>query len=1303
MEEKTTDSKKPNPRESASFISKLFFIWTIPLFVEGNRKDLIEDDLYKPLKSHSSHLLGNKLEDAWLRQTKSKHKSIFRALWSVFKIEICGYVLLNFLFVFGAKLCQPILLMQILNYYIPGQTSISETQAKIYVVAIILLTLLGSISGHTYVMGMLQLGMKLRISICSLMYRKTLRLSKFAMNSTSTGQIINLLSNDVRMFDYVMLDTCLLVIAPTELIVDSLLLYFLLGKTALVGVAFLLMFIPLQMYNGKLSANYRFKIAKRTDQRILLMSEIISGIQVIKMYTWEIPFAKLVEAARRLEVKQIRGAAYVNAFMHSYSMYISRTAQFICIMAFVLTGHTPVAQYVFVLTAFYNHLTKTLSVNFPDAISTFAETRVSCKRIEKYLTLEEVQLPAVSIQKTKLAESQHHLEEISEAIIKLNKVRANWNTNETNEDSLFNINLEVKPMDKIAIIGTVGSGKSSLLNIILQELPVTQGQMKINGTISYASQEPWLFKGSIRQNILFGRTMDPIKYKDVIRVCALQKDFEMFPFGDQSIVGEKGVMLSGGQKARINLARSVYQDADIYLLDDPLSAVDTHVGKQLYDQCILGYLSKKCVILVTHQLQYLRTMNQIHIMEKGTIIQSGTYQDLVGKTNVFVRLNSNVSDSDAGETQYSNEGENEKIDEKGNGPTDVQEHISKGAMSRNVYKQYFKAGGKWYIYIPLLMLFIATQLFASTGDYFITFWVNLEQFKAVNENLNSTNSANIIKPTRSFFGQTYDYYQSIFTTELCIYIYSSIICLLIIITLTRSISFFQYCLSASTHLHNNMFVKISRAPMRFFNTNPSGRILNRFSKDIGSIDEILPVLLLDTIEIGITVIAVSIILTSINPWMSIPTVTMLILFYSYKQYFIKTSRSIKRLEGRVRSPIFSHMTASLQGLSTIRAFKAEDNLTEEFDKHQDLHSAAYYLFLSCNRAFGMLLDINCIVYVAIVTVSTFFTATFGGNVGLSITQALSLTGRLQWGVRQWSETENQMTSVERVLEYSNIDPEIDTEKEPQSDWPDKGSIQFRLVSMRYAPDEPAILNKLKFNIEPKEKIGIVGRTGAGKSSVIAAIFRLAAVEGKIIIDGVDTNEISLKSLRSKISIIPQEPFLFSGTLRKNLDPFDEYDDATMWNALKEVELKTVVEDCPSGLNYQISEGGTNFSVGQRQLICLARALIRRNKILIMDEATANVDPKTDELIQNTIKLNFQECTVITIAHRLHTIMDSDKVLVMNAGCAVEFGHPHILLSDAQGLFSSLVMETGKGMSDSLKKVAKDSYDKINSSRATTKG
>jgi ATP-binding cassette subfamily C (CFTR/MRP) protein 4 len=539
---------------------------------------------------------------------------------------------------------------------------------------------------------------------------------------------------------------------------------------------------------------------------------------------------------------------------------------------------------------------------------------------------------------------------------------------------------------------------------------------------------------------------------------------------------------------------------------------------------------------------------------------------------------------------------------------------------------------------------------------------------------------------------TDDFDDVFFTQTMCISLYSALIVSVIIFAIVRSITFTQSCMRVSVNLHDKMFSSIVSATMNFFHSNSSGRILNRFSKDIGNIDEVLPEVLFVTIELSVTIIGSVLVICIVSPFTIIPGIIIFIVMYYLRIVFLTSSRSIKRMEATNRSPILAHLTESVKGLTTIRAFGTTQILHKEFDNYQDLHSSVYYMNLGTNRAFAIWLDLICIIYVSFVTIMAVSTETYGGNIGFVITRGISITGIFQFAVRRWSELENQMTSVERIVEYVQADQEYDRKtKVPSILWPDTGKIEFKSIFMQYSNDKPYVLKNLKFLIQLKEKIGIVGRTGAGKSSLISVLFRLVHFEGNIFIDDVDTKEISLSSLRSKISIIPQEPILFSGSVRKNLDPFNQYHDEQIWEVLEKVRLKEFVTDLPSGLYSNLSEGGSNFSVGQKQLVCLARALLRNNKILILDEATANVDPQTDELLQKTIRTNFANCTVLTIAHRLHTVMDSDKVLVMDNGVIAEFDHPHVLLQ-SKGVFHELVAETGKNMSENLIETAQKNYN-----------
>ncbi|KRT80298.1 ABC transporter ATP-binding protein, partial [Oryctes borbonicus] len=529
-------------------------------------------------------------------------------------------------------------------------------------------------------------------------------------------------------------------------------------------------------------------------------------------------------------------------------------------------------------------------------------------------------------------------------------------------------------------------------------------------------------------------------------------------------------------------------------------------------------------------------------------------------------------------------------------------------------------------------------------------------------------------------------------TNIAIYIYAGLIAAIIVLAILRSYLFFRSTSNASKRLHDHMFNYLLKAPMRFFDTNPSGRILNRFSKDTGAMDEILPRVLSDAIQTVLVMTGCIVLIAVTNVWMIIVMVVLAVIFSVLGKWFLATAKSIKHLEATAKSPVFSTLNSTLSGITTIRATNRQGILVKQFDRHQNVHTSGWYMIISYMTAFGLWVDtilglfFACIVY-SFVGMSE-DNVVSGAMLGLAVSQGIGLTGMVQYGMTQIAEVINQITSVERILQYTKIDQEgpFDTPEEhrPKPHWPSNGNIIFRDLSLRYDIQNNPILKGLNINIKSGEKIGIVGRTGAGKSSLISALFRLAQVDGLIIIDTLDTKNLGLHDLRSKLSIIPQEPVLFSASMRYNLDPFNEFSDKDLWSALDDVELKNAI----SSLEYKVEEGGNNFSVGQRQLICLARAIIRRNNILILDEATANVDPETDSLIQAAIRKKFQECTVLTIAHRLNTIMDSSRIIVMDAGRIVECDHPHILLQNPDGYFTKLVMQTGETF-ESLRRIAQD--------------
>ncbi|CAD6992119.1 probable multidrug resistance-associated protein lethal(2)03659 [Ceratitis capitata] len=1357
MQSVKTKDLPENPRERANVISALCFWYTLPIFFKGRKKTLDTKDLYKALTVHKSETLGNDLSAAWdqeLKKTSSSKKgpSLLKATTRVFG---CRFVLLGLVLLIlelGLRALQPLFLLGLIAYYSQGEDNIST--AYLYAAGVIICCAINVIIMHPYMLGTMHVGMKIRVAMCSMIYRKALRLSRTALGETTAGQVVNLISNDVGRLDLAMIFIHYLWLGPLETIFITYLMYIEIGVSAAFGVAFMLLFIPLQGWLGKKTSVLRLRTALRTDERVRMMNEIIAGIQVIKMYAWEIPFGKMVAYARKKEINAIRKVSYIRGVLLSFIMFLTRVSIFLSLVGYVLLQKVLTPEKAFVITAYYNILRTTMTVFFPQGISQLAEALVSIKRIQKFMLYEETDILDKSSdspnypgsnQSTVVKDDEKALDRkepekgfasnghatLSEAGIVLSNVKAKWDRKSA-DYTLDNVNLRVQPGTLVAIIGPVGSGKSSIVQTILGELRPESGTIKVNGTFSYASQEPWLFTGTVRQNILFGQPMNRRRYQQVVKKCALERDFELLPYGDKTTVGERGASLSGGQKARISLARAVYRETAIYLLDDPLSAVDTHVGRHLFDQCMRGFLREHIVVLVTHQLQFLQQADQIVIMDKGRVSAVGTYDSLRESGLDFAKMLAAPEREEAVEEKSRSRSSSKVYSNRRNSeaslnsvadsyaedtPMQTQETQEQGKIGLDLYQKYFKAGGGFFTFFLMLFFCVLAQVLASGGDWFLSYWVakkgeNGRLFAAhanhtyFDDLIDSFNVTTTMPPTSAppneskFMAWLRQAGVDMNADMLDIYIFTGITVATIVITLVRSFLFFNVAMRASTNLHNSMFRGITRAAMYFFNTNPTGRILNRFSKDMGQVDEILPSVMMDVIQIFLSLFGIVVVIAIVNPLFLLPTAILAVFFYYLRSFYLKTSRDVKRLEAITRSPIYSHMAASLAGLPTIRAYGAQRVLIWEFDNYQDLHSSAFYMFISTSRAFGYWLDCCCIVYIAIITLSFFlFPPENGGDVGLAITQAMGMTGMVQWGMRQSAELENTMTAVERVVEYDDIEPEGELESQadqkPPKTWPEQGKILFDELSLRYFPDPKAeyVLKSLNFVIKPCEKVGIVGRTGAGKSSLINALFRLSYNDGSIFIDSRDTKDMGLHDLRSKISIIPQEPVLFSGTMRYNLDPFDEYSDAKLWEALEEVKLKSVVAELPSGLQSKISEGGANFSVGQRQLVCLARAILRENRVLVLDEATANVDPQTDALIQMTIRDKFKDCTVLTIAHRLNTVMDSDKVLVMDAGQVVEFGSPYELLTKSEAkIFHGMVQQTGKSTAENLTKIALKAHE-----------
>nr|UAX26432.1 ATP-binding cassette C subfamily [Galleria mellonella] len=1341
---KTFNDGTQKKRSKPNIISRIFVWWMCPVLVKGNKRDVEEEDLIVPNKQYDSERHGDKLERSWLEELeRSKRENRDPSLWVVIRkaywlAYMPGAIYVGTISVF--RTIQPLLFSRLLSYWtVPTMT---RQEAGLYALGMLGINFITMMCQHHNNLFVMRFSLRIKIACSALLYRKVLRMSQVTLGEVAGGKIVNLLSNDLARFDFAFMFLHYVWLIPIQTAVVLYLLYNRAGYAPFVGLfSVVVLIFPIQAALTKLTAVIRRMVAQRTDRRIKLMNEIINGIQVIKMYAWEKPFQKVVELAREYETSALRNAIFVRSVFIGFMLFTDRTIMFITILTLVLSGNLVTASTIYPIQQYFSIIQFNLTMILPLLIASLSEMKVSVERIQGFMIMEE--RDDVSLKngtnenyknnividhnaKTSDTNNVHgnkysSFENFSELhpiarpqkfegtdmVVELNKVTASWlNKTPIEECTLRNISLRLRKGKLCAIIGPVGTGKTSLLQLLLKEMPLRSGSVKVNGTVSYSCQESWLFAGTVRQNIIFGLPYDPEKYKEVCRVCCLLPDFKQFPYGDLSLVGDRGVSLSGGQRARINLARAVYRDADIYLLDDPLSAVDANVGRQLFEGCIKGYLSGKTVILVTHQLHYLKGADYLVILNNGTIENMGSYDELVKSEKEFSFLLSSLQEGE------SDEKEDSVSDDKGVKRTSMKRNISVRSENENpnaekeqkqaaeeratgnlkweVVSKYLKSVNSWFIVFLAFATLTITQATATTVDYWVSFWTNNVDDYIQNlpegEELDSSLNSKIGPLTNSQY----------------LLVHGCVILALIIFAQIRIATFVSVTMRASRNLHNMVFKKLIITVMRFFDTNPSGRILNRFSKDIGALDELLPRSILETLQMYFSMTSVLVLNAIALPWTLIPTAVLVVVFVLLLRWYLKAAQAVKRLEGTTKSPVFGMINSTLAGLVTIRSSNSQDQLQRQFDDAQDLHSSAFYTYLGGSSAFGLYLDTICLAYLGMI-LCIFILVEFGehvipvGSVGLAVTQSMTLTMLLQMAARFTADFLGQMTSVERVLEYTKLPCEKNMEvgsTTPPTNWPLKGEVKFENVFMKYGPEDPPVLKNLNFVIKEGWKVGVVGRTGAGKSSLISALFRLCDIDGSIKIDGVDTGTIAKKDLRSKISIIPQEPVLFSATIRYNLDPFENYSDDEIWRALELVELKEAVP----ALDYKVSEGGSNFSMGQRQLICLARAVLRSNKVLVMDEATANVDPQTDALIQKTIRNVFTSCTVITIAHRLNTIMDSDRVLVMDKGLAVEFDYPYILLSNPNSTFNLMVQETSESMSKVLYEIAKLKYENDNLKR-----
>ncbi|XP_013102325.2 multidrug resistance-associated protein 1 isoform X3 [Stomoxys calcitrans] len=1332
-ETKYTRSSKEIPENSASFLSRITYQWFDTMAWRGYRNPLEEKDLWDLRPQDSCKEVMPIFAYYWNKNVRKNYKvdpSQPKVKFSNGKVSfdnphgdkngrkkgeasIMPPIIKSFggVFLFGSMMklftdvltfAQPQVLRLIIGFVEDfadnGKERQPEWKGIFYAVLLFVLAALQTIILGQYFHRMFIVGLRIRTALINAIYRKALVLSNATRKESTVGEIVNLMAVDAQRFMDLTTYLNMLWSAPLQIGLALYFLWQLLGPSVLAGLAVMIILIPVNGVIANRIKTYQIRQMKYKDERVKLMNEVLSGIKVLKLYAWEPSFEKQVLQIRDKEIATLKSTAYLNAstsFLWSCAPFLVSLVTF---ATYVLIDENNVldATKTFVSLSLFNILRFPLTM-LPMLISNLVQTQVSVNRINKFMNSEELDPNNV----------QHDPKKPNPLSIENGSF--SWGDGDI---TLKNINMQVKKNTLCAIVGTVGSGKSSVVQAYLGEMEKISGSVNTVGTIAYVPQQAWIQNSTLRDNILFGRPYDRKRYNRVIDACALRPDIEMLSAGDQTEIGEKGINLSGGQKQRISMARAVYSDADLYFLDDPLSAVDAHVGKHMFEEVIgpKGLLAKKTRVLVTHGITFLPQTDNIYVMKLGEISESGTYQHLLNKKGDFsdfllqhlqegseeleeldvikqqlegtlqsdelknkfrkaITLAKQESLSDSvsvrsfesgnsslrrrrrmdSQTSVTSVASKKDLQLEEQGKLIETEKSQTGGVDFAVYKHYIKSVGIFLSMATLILNFVF-QAFQIGSNIWLTKWSNDKNVA------NDTSLRDMYLGVYGAFG-----FGQVATSFFS--------------TLAISLG----CVYCSREMHAVMLNYVFRWPMELFDITPLGRIVNRFAKDMDTVDNVLPLNIRVVLMQAYAVLATIVVISLSTPIFLAVIVPIAFLYYFAQRFYVATSRQLMRLESVSRSPIYSHFGETVTGVSTIRAYSVQDRFIDESDNKVDKNQICKYPSLIANRWLAIRLEMvgNLIILFA----SLF--AVLGGQtnpglVGLSISYALQVTQTLNWLVRMSSDIETNIVAVERIKEYGETKQEapwvIENNKVPR-EWPENGQVVFDNFKVRYREGLDLVLRGISFKIAGGEKVGIVGRTGAGKSSLTLSLFRIIeASGGRILIDGIDIASLGLHMLRSRLTIIPQDPVLFSGSLRINLDPFEVKSDDEIWKALELSHLKAFVKSLPSGLNHEITEGGENLSVGQRQLVCLARALLRKTKVLVLDEATAAVDLETDDLIQKTIRSEFKECTILTIAHRLNTIMDSDKVIVLDKGEISEFDSPNNLLNNPQSAFYSMAKD-----------------------------